>query len=71
MKNRLYTKVDKENRARDIADVTRVHRESGDGRGVAVSKSGFSERTVYEYAKIFPVLRDELSKFKKDKRFYK
>lgn len=71
MKNRLYNKSDKEKRAKEMTTIIRQSRESGDGRCIAILKTGFTERTIYEYSKEFPFLKEEMSKFVKDKRLYK
>ena len=71
MKKRLYNKSDKEKRAKEMTNTIRESRESGDGRNIAILKTGFTERTIYQYCKDFPFLKEEMSKFLKDKRLYK
>ena len=62
---------DYQKRAKEMTNTIRDSRESGDGRSIAILKTGFTERTIYEYYKEFPFLKEEMSKFKKDKRLYK
>lgn len=61
----------KECLAKILTERIKQARFEGFSRGISIKKSGYSERTVYSYAKQFSFLREELDKFKHDRRFYK
>ena len=71
MRKRAHSKSEKESLAMNLVKIIRESRNSGDGRGVSIHKTGYSENTIYKYAKEYLPLKEELSKFHKDRRIYK
>lgn len=71
MRKKAHSKSEKESLAMSLVKIISESRNSGNGRGISISKTGYTERTIYKYAKEYPPLKEEMSKFHKDRRLYK